>query len=39
MLCSVVRSRQVWLNLAVFRLLVLAGRISPGLFTRLKHRK
>lgn len=39
MLCSVVRSRQVWLNLAVFRLLVLAGRISPDLFTRLKHRK
>lgn len=39
LLCAVVRSRQVWLNMAVFRLLVLAGRISPALFTRLKHRK
>lgn len=38
-LCAVVRSRQVWLNMAVFRLLVLAGRISPGLVTKLKHRK
>ena len=39
LLCSVVRSGQVWLNMAVFRLLVLAGRLSPALFTRLKHRK
>ena len=39
LLCAVVRSRQVWLNMVVFRLLVLAGRISPALFTRLKHRK
>lgn len=39
LLCSVVGSRQVWLNMAAFRMLVLAGRISPGLFTRLKHRK
>lgn len=39
LLCSVVGSGQVWLNMAVFRMLVLAGRISPGLFTRLKHRK
>lgn len=39
MLCAVVRSGQVWLNMAVFRLLTLAGRLSPKLFTRLKHRK
>ena len=39
LLCSVVRSRQVWLNMSVFRLLVLAQHIFPGLFTRLKHRK
>ena len=38
-LCSVVCSGQVWLNMAVFRMLVLAGRISPGLFTKLKHKK
>ena len=39
LLCAVVRSRQVWLNIAVFRLLVLAGQLSPALFTKLKHKK
>lgn len=39
LLCAVVRSGQVWLNMLVFRLLVLAGQLSPRLFTRLKHRK
>jgi len=39
LLCSVVSSRQVWLNAAVFRLLTLTGRVCPNLFTSLKHRK
>lgn len=39
MLCAVVRSGQVWLNMASFWLLMLAGRLSPKLFTSLKHRK
>lgn len=39
MLCAVVCSGQIWLNMASFRLLMLAERLSPKLFTRLKHRK
>ena len=39
LLCAVVRSGWVWLNLLVFRLLVVAGQLSPKLFTRLKHKK
>lgn len=39
LLCAVVRSRQVWLNMLVFRLMVFVGRLSPRLFTRFKHRK
>lgn len=39
LLCAVVRSGQVWLNLLVFRLLAAAGRHMPRLFTKLKHKK
>ena len=39
LLCAVVRSGWVWLNLLVFHLMVVAGRLSPRLFTRLKHKK
>ena len=39
LLCAVVRSGWAWLNLLVFRLLAVAGRLSPKLFTRLKHKK
>ena len=39
LLCAVVRSGWVWLNMLVFRLLAAAGRHLPRLFTRLKHKK
>lgn len=39
LLCAVVRSGLVWLNLLVFHLLAAAGRHLPRLFTRLKHKK
>ena len=38
-LCAVVRGGSVTLILAVFRLVALSGRLTPALFTRLKHRK
>ena len=39
LLCAVVRSGCVWLNLLVFRLMAMAGRFLPRLFTKLKHKK
>jgi hypothetical protein len=39
LLCAVVRSGIIWLNMLVFQLVVLAGRLSPKIFTKLKHRK
>ena len=39
LLCAVLRSRLVWLNLFVFRLVAWCGEHLPRLFTRLKHRK
>lgn len=39
LLCAVVRSGQVWLNMLVFHLVALAGQHFPRLFTKLKHRK
>ena len=39
LLCAVLRSRLVGLNLFVFRLVAWCGEHLPQLFTRLKHRK
>ena len=39
LLCAVLRSGSIGLNLFVFRLVALAGRAAPRLFTALKHRK
>jgi hypothetical protein len=39
LLCAVVRSGIIRLNMLVFRLVALAGRLSPKIFTKLKHRK
>lgn len=39
LLCAVLRSRLVWLNLFVFKLVAWSGEHFPRLFTRLKHRK
>lgn len=39
LLCAVLRTRSVPLNMAVFRLVAAAGRLTPGLFMALKHRK
>ena len=39
LLCAVLRSRLVGLNLFVFRLVAWCGEHLPRLFTRLKHRK
>lgn len=39
LLCAVLRSRLVGLNLCVFRLVAWCGEHLPRLFTRLKHRK
>lgn len=39
LLCSVIGSGSVRLNILVFRMLALAQRLSPRLFTKLKHRK
>ncbi len=38
-LCAVVRSGRAWLNLFVFRMVALAGRLTPKLFMALKHKK
>ena len=38
-LCAVLRSGSVTLILTVFCLVALAGRLAPGLFVKLKHRK
>ena len=39
LLCAVLRSRLVGLNLFVFRLVAWCGEHLPGLFTKIKHRK
>ena len=39
LLCAVLRSRLVGLNLFVFRLVAWCGEHLPRLFTRIKHRK
>ena len=38
-LCAVVQSRSVGLNMAVFSLVAMTGRLDPRLFIKLKHRK
>lgn len=38
-LCAVIRSGSTELNLLAFHLLALSGKLAPGLFMKLKHRK
>ena len=39
LLCAVLRTGSVGLNMLVFRFVAAAGQLAPALFTRLKHRK
>lgn len=39
LLCALVRSGNVSINMAAFRMIATAGRLSPRLFTKLKHKK
>lgn len=39
LLCSIMRTGSVGLNLAAFRFVALSGELAPSLFMKLKHRK
>jgi len=39
LLCAVIRSGSVPLNMLIFRAVAFAGQAAPAVFTRLKHRK
>lgn len=39
LMCAVMRSRIVWLNMLMFRVVYAAGRLTPQLFLKLKHKK
>ena len=38
-MCAVMHTRIVWLNMLMFRLVAFTGRAAPKLFMRVKHRK
>ena len=38
-LCAVVRTRNITLNLFVFRMVALVGKLAPKLFMAIKHKK
>ena len=38
-LCAVVRTRNITLNLLVFRMVALVGKLAPKLFMAIKHKK
>lgn len=39
LMCAVMHTRCVWLNMLMFRVVAFTGRHAPALFMRLKHRK
>jgi len=39
LMCTVMRSGIVWLNMLMFRVVYTAGRLTPQLFLKLKHKK
>lgn len=39
LMCAVMRSGIVWLNMLMFRVVYAAGRLTPQLFLKLKHKK
>lgn len=39
LMCAVMHTRCVWLNMLMFRAVAFTGRHAPALFMRLKHRK
>ena len=39
LMCAVMRSGIVWLNMLMFRIVYAAGRLTPQLFLKLKHKK
>lgn len=38
-MCAVMHTKCVWLNMLMFRLVALAGKLTPRLFMALKHKK